>query len=279
MDETTDDDGRAARALADLRRGVTDDWSDEPDGPPGRRWADRLLNLEALSSFDPARPRLLVAAAILAVLVGFGAWFVLDGGASTGGEVSPFAASAATGTTAAADGASGTGPVGAPVASGGPTSTTTVGIVVHAAGAVARPGLQRLAPGARVADLLEAAGGPTTDADLDRLNLAAPLADGQRLYVPRAGESAPAAVGPDGGAASSGGTGGSGTTPASGPVDLNTATADQLDALPGVGPATASAIIDHRERNGSFATVDDLLDVRGIGPAKLEGLRDLVVVG
>ena len=152
-----------------------------------------------------------------------------------------------------------------------------VEIVVHAAGAVARPGLQRLAVGARVADLLDVAGGPTPDADLDRLNLAAPLADGQRLYVPRLGETTPAPVSPEGG----GGAVGSGdaTGGAAGPIDLNTATAEQLDALPGIGPATSAAIVDHRERNGPFGSVDDLLDVRGIGPAKLEGLRDLVTAG
>jgi competence protein ComEA len=161
---------------------------------------------------------------------------------------------------------------------GTPSSTTAGEIVVHAAGAVARPGLQRLAPGARVADVLEAAGGPTSDADLDRLNLAAPVADGQRLFVPRIGEVAPPTVAPEGGATSSGG-GAAGEPTASGPIDLNTATAEELDALPGVGPATAAAIIDHRESNGRFANVDDLLDVRGIGPAKLEGLRDLVVAG
>jgi competence protein ComEA len=161
------------------------------------------------------------------------------------------------------------------------TPTTGAGIVVHAAGAVSRPGLYRLPRDARVADLLDAAGGPTLETDLDRVNLAAPLADGQRLYLPRRGEGSPAVVGPDGGAVS-GGTGATGATASgapSGPIDLNTATAEQLDTLPGVGPATAAAIVSHRERNGPFSSVDGLLDVRGIGPSKLEAMRDLVTVG
>lgn len=166
--------------------------------------------------------------------------------------------------------------VPAPSAATSATSTPS-GIVVHAAGAVVQPGLYRLPRDARVADLLEAAGGATLETDIDRLNLAAPLADGQRVYVPRQGEATVPSVGPDGGGA--GASGGSGSSTPVGPLDLNTATAEQLDALPGVGPATAAAIVSHRERNGRFASVDDLLAVRGIGPAKLEALRDLVQVG
>ncbi len=155
-----------------------------------------------------------------------------------------------------------------------PTTTTTApAVVAHAAGAVQAPGVYRLDAGARAGDLLEAAGGAAPDADVQRLNLAAPVADGAQVYVPRIGEVPPAPVG--GGAAGStapaGGTGG-------GPVNLNTATAEQLEELPGVGPAIASAILDERERRGRFATVDELLDVRGIGDARMEQLRDLVTV-
>lgn len=139
-------------------------------------------------------------------------------------------------------------------------------VVVHVAGAVVTPGVYRLASGARVADALDAAGGAAPGADVHRLNLAAPLVDGAQVYVPREGEPLPPGAGSVGGAATSG------------PVDLNLATAADLEALPGVGPATAKAILAARERAGRFASVEDLLDVRGIGPAKLEALRDLVCI-
>ncbi|MEY2568029.1 MAG: competence protein ComEA [Actinomycetota bacterium] len=154
----------------------------------------------------------------------------------------------------------------APGAPGG-VSTTATAATAHAAGAILRPGVYRLPPGARVTDLIDAAGGPTGDADLDQLNLAAPVADGERVYVPHRGE-APPPVSNGGGAAGA----------PMGPVDLNTATADQLDTLPGVGPATAQAILQYRSEHGRFRSVDDLLDVPGIGDAKLEHLRALVKV-
>lgn len=146
------------------------------------------------------------------------------------------------------------------------SSTSEVGtepLVVDAAGAVANPGVYRLPAGSRVTDLLDAAGGATDDADVDQVNLAAPLVDGQRVYVPRQGE----AVVPELGAGGAG--------PAE-PVDLNTATVEQLDALPGVGPATAQAIVTYRASHGRIRSIDELLDVRGIGPAKLDAIRSLV---
>jgi competence protein ComEA len=148
------------------------------------------------------------------------------------------------------------------------TSTTAPSTVLaHAAGAVRAPGVYTLPVGARVKDLLDAAGGPAPDADLDRLNLAAPVADGSQVYVPRQGEAAPA-----------GATSGGGTATPTGPLDLNTATLEQLETLPGVGPATAKAILDERAKRGRFGSVDELLDVRGIGPAKLDAIRELVTV-
>lgn len=146
-------------------------------------------------------------------------------------------------------------------------------VTVHAAGALVRPGVYVLPADARVADAVTAAGGASPDADLDQLNLATRLGDGDRVYVPRKGE---AAV-PPGGPAGSPSGGGSATTRAQ-VVDLNTATADQLEGLPGVGPSLAAAIVEHRTRHGRFRTVDDLVDVPGIGPAKLAALRPLVRV-
>jgi len=151
-----------------------------------------------------------------------------------------------------------------------PAGTVAAGPVsVHVAGAVERPGVYELEPGGRVYMAIDAAGGATDDADPDALNLAAEVLDGSRVYVPVVGESVPPTV--DG----AGVPGGGSTGPAA-PVDVNRATADELDVLPGVGPATAAAIVTERERNGPFLSVDDLQRVPGIGPAKLDALRELV---
>lgn len=164
---------------------------------------------------------------------------------------------------------------GATPATDPPASTTPSRVVVHVAGAVMAPGVYVLDAGVRVDEAIRAAGGPAPDADLDALNLAAPVADGERVYVVTAGEVEPAVVGPNP-AAGSPGPVASSLPP--GPVDVNRADAAELDALPGVGPATAQAIIDHREANGPFASVDELEQVRGIGPAKLDAMRSLVTV-
>jgi len=148
-------------------------------------------------------------------------------------------------------------PRATPPAEVSPTTAVQGPVVVYVAGAVVRPGVYPVGTGARVADAVGAAGGTTPDADLDPLNLAARLSDGDRVFVPHRGQAPP---------------------PPSGPVTLNTATADQLEALSGVGPATAHAIITWREQHGRFRSVQDLLQVRGIGPAKLESLRDQVTV-
>ncbi len=140
-------------------------------------------------------------------------------------------------------------------------------LVVHVVGAVRRPGLYRLREGARYADALRRAGGATPRADLALVNLAAPLADGVQVVVPRRAPTGPAA----GGAAEV-----EAVEPgASGPVHLNTATLEQLDALPGVGPVTAQKILDYRQEHGAFSSVDDLDAIPGIGPARLEQLRDV----
>jgi competence protein ComEA len=149
------------------------------------------------------------------------------------------------------------------------TTTTPARVVVHVVGAVRRAGLYRLTQGDRVADAVARAGGATRKADLSLVNLAALVSDGEQVVVPRRG-AAVAAAGAAGGAAS-----GASGIPA-GPVHLNSATIEQLDALPGVGPVTAQKIIDYRQTHGAFTSVDELDAVSGIGPARLDSLRDLV---
>ena len=160
--------------------------------------------------------------------------------------------------------------------SGSVAAGSTLELVAQAAGAVAHPGVYRLPAGSRVSDLLQAAGGPAEGADLDRLNLAALVVDGSRVYVPRAGEPDP--VPPAGRGGEAGGGPGGGVVAAPGPIDLNAATLEQLEGLDGIGPATAKAILDERAKRGRFRSVDELLDVRGIGPAKLAAIRDQVRV-
>jgi competence protein ComEA len=159
------------------------------------------------------------------------------------------------------------------------------GLLVHVVGEVAEPGLVTVPDGARVADALEAAGGTTRKADLTAVNLARTVVDGEQLYVPRPGEQAPGAAAPGGGGAASG-AGGSGTGgPGAGGgstatvVDINTADAVALEALPGIGPSIAQAIVEWRTANGQFASVDELEDVPGIGPATLAEIRDSARVG
>jgi competence protein ComEA len=172
---------------------------------------------------------------------------------------------ASTGTTAAPD-------VVAPLEPA--TAAAPERLVVHVVGAVRRPGLYRLREGMRVADAVNRAGGTTRRADLNGLNLAAPLVDGTQVLVPSRIPTTPAASGgslaPTGGEVGSGGLGGVVK------VSLASATAEQLDGLPGVGPVTAQKILDYRAEHGPFRSVDELDDVPGIGPTRVEQLRDLV---
>jgi len=158
----------------------------------------------------------------------------------------------------------------------GPSPTPDPGrIVVDVVGAVARPGLHELPATSRVADAVEAAGGLTAEADRMRLNLAEPLSDGARLWVPAVGESAgPEVVSVTAGAGNGGRVGAGG-----GRLNVNTADAAALEELPGIGPALATAIVEHRRRSGPFATVDELVEVSGIGPVKLEQIRPLATAG
>ena len=143
-------------------------------------------------------------------------------------------------------------------------------VVVHVAGAVVRPGIIEGTGEWRIDDAVTAAGGAAASADLDRVNLAAPILDGQRIFVPFVDEEVPVVIEPE----SASGEG----QAVNAPVNLNTSDALALQSLPGVGPATAAAIVAHRDDFGAFGTVDALVSVPGIGPATLEALRDYVRV-
>jgi competence protein ComEA len=197
-------------------------------------------------------PRQIAAWALALVsVVLLGAWYL-----SRGGEP---AAAAPAAIKVQADGGGGGGTV-----------------VVHVAGAVRDAGVYRLRAGARVNDALARAGGATPRADLSQVNLAAKVEDGRQVLVPRrvAAAGAPAATGP---APAATGTATAPGQPAV-PVNLNTATLEQLDTLPGVGPATAQKILDYRQEHGGFGSVDELGEVPGIGDVRLAALRDQVRV-
>lgn len=157
-------------------------------------------------------------------------------------------------------------------------------LYAHVVGAVREPGVVEVAPGSRVSDVVESAGGLSEDADPSRINLARLVVDGERIWVPVLGEEAPeevaGAVGPGGpaiGGVGSAGTSGGVTT--SDVVDVNTADSTALQTLPGVGPVTAEAILAWRTEHGRFTTVEELMEVRGIGPRTLDQLKPLVSVG
>lgn len=239
--------------------------------PLGSPW-ERLVDSVSASGRSPAQVALAVAAVL--VVAGVGWWLVRP--------PTPPLESALPLASADVAGAPATTLAGAASV---PSSTTAVAeapLVVQAAGAVAEGGVYRLPAGSRVDDLVRAAGGLAPDADRDRVNLAAPLADGERVWVPRAGQAevpeVVAGSGGGGGGVAAGGPGAAGTAGVPAIVDLNTATAEELDTLPGVGPATAAAILAYRDEHGRFASVDELLEVRGIGEAKLEQLRASVTV-
>jgi competence protein ComEA len=139
-------------------------------------------------------------------------------------------------------------------------------LTVHVAGAVNSPGLYTIAEGSRVADALAKAGGAAPDAMLDNLNLAAKLKDGEKVLVTRRVGDAPGeSAAPQEGSSSSA-------------VNINSAGADELDKLPGVGPSLAKSIVEYRNKNGQFSSVEELDNVAGIGPSKLESLKDLVTI-
>jgi competence protein ComEA len=198
-----------------------------------------------------SRRRVLLGGLLLVVALLVGARFVVRAGTPAGAAAPPIVGSAGDPATAA------------PGAAGSEAATRSV---VYVVGAVRRPGLYRLPSGSRVADAVARAGGVTRRADPAALNLAAPVADGEQVLVPAR---LPRAVAAAQGAPVPG-------VPA-GPIQLSSATADQLDSLPGIGPATAQKILDYRAEHGAFRSVDELDDVPGIGPTRVEQLRGLVV--
>jgi competence protein ComEA len=205
-----------------------------------------------------SRRRVLLGGLLLLAALLVGARFVVRAGTPAGTSAPPIVGSAEDpgGATAASAGAASAGV--------GPAAPTQ--LVVYVVGAVRRPGLYTLAPSSRVADAVERAGGVTRKADPAALNLAAPVADGQQVLVPAR---LPRAVAAAQGVPTPG-------VPA-GPIQLSSATAEQLDSLPGVGPATAQKILDYRAEHGAFRSVEELDEVPGIGPARIEQLRGLVV--
>lgn len=159
------------------------------------------------------------------------------------------------------------------IASPTPRATPTIALViVDVRGAVAKPGVYTLPAGSRVQDVLAQAGGALSNAETRPLNLARRLNDGEQLYVPTIGEATPtpAAVPAKSGASSA-------KTP-TGKININTASVDELDVLPGIGPALGQRIIDYRKQNGAFGTIEDLKKVRGIGDKSFEEIKDLITV-
>jgi len=230
----------------------------------GSPWSDLVERARVWVRWvGPGRIASGAGAAVLVAAVG---WWLLRSPAAPTEARLPLASSTSASTVVV----SAPEPRGSPALATSTTSSVVPAVlVVHVAGAVAAPGVYELRAGDRVADAIAAAGGAIAGADPDALNLAAPLLDGDRVAVPEHG-----AVPPGGGVTHAAGE----SEVAAGPVNLNSATVGELDELPGVGPATAAAIVAHRQANGPFASVDDLESVRGIGPAKIEGLRELVTV-
>ena len=186
--------------------------------------------------------RRVLAAAILALVLVVVAWRHAAAGAPAPLRVAPVTPARAT-----------------------PAAASARRLVVDVVGAVRRPGLVRLPEGSRVADAIASAGGLRVGAERAGVNFAAPVSDGQQVVVPQRG--AAVAAGAETGAGSA----------STGPVSLSSATAEQLDALPGVGPVTAEKIVAYRQQHGAFRSVDELDAISGIGPSRISDLRGLVV--
>jgi competence protein ComEA len=245
--DTDDRDASDAEFWAPPERpGQLRDFPPRPNewGGPLERLVDRLRELRR-------DPRVGIAALLVVALgVGF-VWYRL--GASDSGESSRTRRPPSTSAPSSAS-------PGDPKKGGR--------VTIHVAGAVATPGVYELDVDARVIDAVESAGGGAPDADLNRLNLAAKVADGQRVLVQRVGEPAPAAPGSPAG----------GTADPTALLNLNSATPAELETLPGIGPTLAEAIVAERERRGGFRSINELRDVRGIGEKRFADLKDKVTI-
>jgi competence protein ComEA len=210
-----------------------------------------------------SRSQFAIAAVVVVAVVLLGS-HALSGG---GGALTPATAASSYGGERSASVS--TAPTAAP-ADGGVRIDTAAGgaVVVHVAGRVRHPGLYRLKDGQRIADAIRRAGGRAKGADLDAINLAAKLTDGEQVLVPRRAATVNA-VGP---------AAASGDSAPGAIVSLNSATEEQLETIDGVGPATAAKIIEFRQTNGGFRSVDDLAQISGIGPKRLEAMRPHVGV-
>jgi competence protein ComEA len=295
-------DERLARLLGPSPRHADDDdvadWpvDQEPVRPQTRPDDTRLGMLrgaweQRFGGWTFSRSHLIVIVVIVGLGLGLAGWSVLRArpvalasGTSSGGATSM------AGTVAPSEGPS-TSPAPAPASGsqGSPTATAASSaapmIKVHVMGAVKHPGVVQLPLGARVQDGLDRAGGCRRTAELGDLNLAQPLADGQQIFVARSGGHSEvrdpitsSGGGSSGGGSSGGGSSGSGTSGVTQPINLNTATADQLDQLPGIGPVTAQKIISWRDQHGGFTDVEELQEIEGIGPKTFADLAQLVTV-
>lgn len=222
------------------------------------------------------RVSLRVALLIAALAVLGGTWFWAQVAAGQP-DVVPLSEISVQDSLSAGEGAEGGKPPGTGPSDLPSADVQAGAVIIHVAGAVALPGVVQLPAGSRVHQAVSAAGGGTPSADLNRLNLAAVLTDGQKLYVPQGGEDIPG--GSSGATDPAGlGTGGGGSSAAGGKINLNTAGVEELDALPKVGPVLAQRIVDWRKEHGPFKSIEELDAVDGVGPKMLETLLPLVGV-
>lgn len=274
-----------------------------PDGEPDEATPEvGLVDLvdQALVRLDGLRDRPRLSSALTALLVflltvgwGLTRWRAVEPiddriprvGEMVAADAAPPAKSGGEPVEGAPHSAGAGGPVVSPAGTASSTTSTEPEsrLVVHVSGAVKVQGLVELASGARLADAISAAGGPTATADIHRLNLAVRLLDGMHIHVPEVGEEGDDSTRPLIETAPTSAAGPNpvdGSRPGSqvGPININRAGLVELERLPGVGPAIAGAVVAWREDNGPFTSIDELLDVPGIGPAKLAAIEDQVTL-